>query len=87
MLEELLPALTDSIHNASGVETFSVRFFWPDLAKRATEGPAWAQLLYVLLHFFALSIWLFLHSRVIDGVYSSNLMTQCKHGVACGHVA
>ena len=84
-----LPALSESIRNATGVGIYSARFLQSDPAKRAEKSSS-----SVVVSgspsdvvAFGSSIRLFSRSRQGEQAYSSNPMTQCKFCFGFGHAA
>ena len=87
--DNLLPALAESIRNATGVGICSARFLQSDPAKRGekSSGSVVVSVSPSDVAAFGSSIRLFSCSRQVERAYSSNPMTQCKFCFAFGHPA
>ena len=83
----LVPALNESIRNATDVGISSARFPQSDPAKRAKRSCGAVGVSVSPSDVVALgsSIWLFLRSRQVEWAYSSNPMTKCKFCFSLGH--
>ena len=76
--DNLLPALAESVRNATGVGIYSARFLQSDPAKRAekSSGSVVISVSPSDVAALASSIRLFSRSRQVERAYSSNRITQ-----------
>ena len=87
--ELLLPALSDSVKNATGVTIFSARFLQPDPDVRSTKrsGTVVISVAPADADTFGSSIKLFSRPRHVERVYPSNKFSQCRNCCRFGHIS